>query len=30
VMITTTIHSYALRRRSYALIAEAFGLDPRH
>lgn len=28
VMITTTIHSYALRRRSYALIAEAFGLQP--
>jgi len=29
VMITTTIHDYALRRRSYALIAEAFGLAPR-
>ena len=29
VMITTTIHSYDLRRRSYALVAEAFGLEPR-
>ena len=29
VMITTTVHSYALRRRSYALIAEAFGLPQR-
>ncbi|OYW97590.1 MAG: hypothetical protein B7Z15_22985 [Rhizobiales bacterium 32-66-8] len=29
VMITTTIHSYALRRRSYALVAEAFGLELR-
>jgi alkanesulfonate monooxygenase SsuD/methylene tetrahydromethanopterin reductase-like flavin-dependent oxidoreductase (luciferase family) len=29
VMITTTIHSYELRRRSYALVAEAFGLEPR-
>lgn len=29
VMITTTIHSYELRRRSYALIAEAFGVTPR-
>jgi len=29
VMITTTMHSYELRRRSYRLIAEAFGLTPR-
>ncbi len=29
VMITTTMHSYALRRRSYGLIAEAFGVAPR-
>ena len=29
VMITTTIHSYELRRRSYALVAEAFGVSPR-
>ncbi|MGV8853542.1 MAG: LLM class flavin-dependent oxidoreductase [Devosia sp.] len=29
VMITTTIHSYALRRRSYGLVAEAFGVMPR-
>ena len=29
VMITTTIHSYELRRRSYALVAEAFGVAPR-
>ena len=29
VMITTTIHSYQLRRRSYALVAEAFGVSPR-
>ncbi|WP_375450789.1 LLM class flavin-dependent oxidoreductase [uncultured Devosia sp.] len=29
VMITTTIHDYALRRRSYQLVAEAFGLEPR-
>ncbi|ODT76249.1 MAG: 5,10-methylene tetrahydromethanopterin reductase [Pelagibacterium sp. SCN 64-44] len=29
VMITTTMHSYELRRRSYALIAEAFGLEAR-
>lgn len=29
VMITTTMHSYAQRRRSFALVAEAFGLDPR-
>ncbi len=29
VMITTTIHSYALRRRSYALLAEALGITPR-
>lgn len=27
VMITTTMHSYELRRRSYRLLAEAFGLD---
>lgn len=26
VMVTTTIHSYALRRRSYALLAEALGI----
>lgn len=29
VMITTTMHSYELRRRSYALIAEAFGVEGR-
>lgn len=29
VMITTTVHSYALRRRSYELIAKAFDLSPR-
>src|SRR5690606_17823421 len=29
VMITTTIHSYALRRRSYALLAKALGVTPR-
>ncbi len=29
VMITTTIHSYELRRRSYALLAEALGIAPR-
>lgn len=29
VMITTTIHSYALRRRSYQLLAEALGIAPR-
>jgi len=29
VMITTTMHSYDLRRRSYQLIAEAFGVPPR-
>ena len=29
VMITTTIHSYELRRRSYGLVAEAFGVEPR-
>ncbi|WP_224704043.1 LLM class flavin-dependent oxidoreductase [Devosia aquimaris] len=29
VMITTTIHSYELRRRSYALVADAFGVSPR-
>jgi luciferase family oxidoreductase group 1 len=29
VMITTTIHSYALRRRSYQLLAEALGVTPR-
>ncbi|ODT68314.1 MAG: 5,10-methylene tetrahydromethanopterin reductase [Pelagibacterium sp. SCN 63-23] len=29
VMITTTIHSYALRRRSYALLADALGIPPR-
>jgi luciferase family oxidoreductase group 1 len=29
VMITTTIHSYELRRRSYALVAEAFGIKGR-
>ena len=30
VMVTTTMHSYALRRRSYGLIAEAFGVAPRY
>jgi alkanesulfonate monooxygenase SsuD/methylene tetrahydromethanopterin reductase-like flavin-dependent oxidoreductase (luciferase family) len=29
VMITTTMHSYEHRRRSYALIAKAFGLSAR-
>ena len=29
VMVTTTMHSYALRRRSYALIADVFGVTPR-
>lgn len=29
VMIATTAWDYALRRRSYALLAEAFGLTPR-
>jgi luciferase family oxidoreductase group 1 len=29
VMITTTMHSYELRRRSYRLITEAFGVQPR-
>lgn len=29
VMITTTIHSYALRRRSFALLAQALGVPPR-
>jgi luciferase family oxidoreductase group 1 len=29
VMITTTVHSYELRRRSYQLIAEAFDVSPR-
>ena len=29
VMITTTVHSYALRRRSYELIAGALGILPR-
>ena len=30
VMITTTIHSYALRRRSFGLLAEALGIAPRN
>ncbi len=29
VMVTTTIHSYDLRRRSYALLADALGVNPR-
>jgi len=29
VMITTTAHSYAMRLRSYRLLAEAFGIEPR-
>ncbi|MBJ3786459.1 LLM class flavin-dependent oxidoreductase [Devosia sediminis] len=29
VMITTTIYSYELRRRSFALLAEALGVAPR-
>ncbi|VDS04432.1 Limonene 1,2-monooxygenase [Devosia equisanguinis] len=29
VMITTTIHSYELRRRSYALLADALGIAAR-
>ena len=29
VMVTTTMHSYALRRRSFALLAEALGITPR-
>jgi luciferase family oxidoreductase group 1 len=28
VMVTTTVHSHELRRRSYQLIAEAFGVAP--
>ena len=30
IMVTTTMHSYADRQRSYRLLAEAFGLSPRH
>lgn len=30
VMITTTIHSYELRRRSYGLLAKALGISPRN
>lgn len=30
VMITTTIHSYELRRRSFALLAQALGVAPRN
>lgn len=29
VMITTTIYDYALRRRSYSLLAQALGITPR-
>jgi luciferase family oxidoreductase group 1 len=29
VMVATTVHDYALRQRSYRLLAEAFGLMPR-
>jgi hypothetical protein len=29
VMVTTTIHSYELRRRSYDLLAKALGITPR-
>lgn len=29
VMITTTVYDYALRRRSYALLAQALGITPR-
>ena len=29
VMITTTIHSYELRRRSYELLAKTLGILPR-
>ncbi|PXA97474.1 LLM class flavin-dependent oxidoreductase [Nostoc sp. 3335mG] len=29
VMITTTMHSYELRRRSFALLAQALGVAPR-
>ena len=29
VMITTTMHSYEQRRRSYGLVAQAFGVTPR-
>jgi luciferase family oxidoreductase group 1 len=29
VMITTTMHSYELRRRSYRLLAESLGISPR-
>jgi len=29
VMITTTLHSYGLRRRSYGLVAKVFGIEPR-
>jgi len=28
VMITTMVHDHAARRRSYELLAEAFGLHP--
>ncbi len=28
VMITTTVYDYALRRRSYALLAQALGITP--
>jgi len=28
-MITTTIHSYELRRRSYELLAKTLGILPR-
>ena len=27
VMVATTVHDYALRQRSYRLLAEAFGLS---
>jgi len=29
VMLTTTMHSYALRRRSFGLLASALGISPR-
>ena len=29
VMMTTTIHDYGLRRRSYELVAKAFDVAPR-
>jgi hypothetical protein len=30
IMITTMIHDHAARKRSYALLAQAFSLTPPH